>query len=273
MTYLALVAVAVIAQSTTESSPSRAASSGPGASSEAWFCVMPRSEPFDECPLALPDDADVDFSPTPIRTAVSERQKQRPSKRPRFRIAKGVWLDFHHPKWRCVRLPDKRSYVVTIENYGKPFSSFRVRPHSECPRTRVQDLARQNMYKPSRRTVPRTGAATVRTGSSSTSSAAEGSTTLANSVLGWPITSSEVDSHEGPLPRNRDRRRRRGVRGVHRGERGAVRPTGRGPRPGRTATLTGGGLVGVRAPLREVENRWCGLTGWSTTSKQPSPRP
>jgi hypothetical protein len=35
---------------------------------------------------------------------------------------------------------------VTVENYGKPFSSFRVRPHSVCPRTRVQDLARQNMY-------------------------------------------------------------------------------------------------------------------------------
>jgi hypothetical protein len=128
VTCLALAAVALIAQST-----------------DAWFCVMPRSEPFDECPLALPDP-NVDLPPDADPDNCHERQKQRPSKRPRFRIGKGVWLDFHQAKWRCVRLPDKRSYVVTVENYGKPFSSFRVRPHTECPRTRVQDLARQNMY-------------------------------------------------------------------------------------------------------------------------------
>jgi hypothetical protein len=146
VTYLALAAVALIAQSTTESSSSRAVGSESGASSGAWFCVMPRSEPFDECPLALPENPDVDFPPDADPDNCHERQKQRPSKRPRFRIGKGVWLDFHQAKWRCVRLPDKRSYVVTVENYGKPFSSFRVRPHVECPRTRVQDLARQNMY-------------------------------------------------------------------------------------------------------------------------------
>jgi hypothetical protein len=104
--------------------------------SDAWFCVMPRSTPFDECPLALADDPD----------NCHEGQKRRPPRRPRFRVGKGTWLDFHDLKWRCIRIPDKSSYVVTVENYGRPLSSFRIRPHSECPETRVQSLDRQNMY-------------------------------------------------------------------------------------------------------------------------------
>lgn len=40
----------------------------------------------------------------------------------------------------------------------------------------------------------------------------------------------------------------------------------------RTAALHGGGMVGVRAPLRATEERWCGRTGWWTTSKRPLPQ-
>ena len=75
-----------------------------------------------------------------------EGQKRRPPRRPRFRVGKGTWLEFHDTKWRCIRIPGSSSYVVTVENYGKPLSSFRIRPHSACPATRIQSLDRQNMY-------------------------------------------------------------------------------------------------------------------------------
>jgi hypothetical protein len=133
---LTLVGVALLVRPAVGHERARPARAAAAAESNAWFCVMPRSTPFDECPIALPDDPD----------SCHEGQKRRPPRRPRFRVGKGEWLDFHDIKWRCIPIPDRSSYVVTVENYGKPLSSFRIRPHAACPQTRVQSLDRQNMY-------------------------------------------------------------------------------------------------------------------------------
>ena len=75
-----------------------------------------------------------------------------------------------YTKWRCVRLPQNRPYVVTVKNYGKPFSSFRVRPHLGVSADACSGPCSPDMDNLFRRTVPRTGTATARTGSRSTSS-------------------------------------------------------------------------------------------------------
>lgn len=105
-----------------------------------WLCVYPHAQPFNECSKGT-------SASEKAAASCFARQAKRLARRPRFRLGDGPWIEFSDNHWRCVPVSKEipAETRITIENFGKPWRSWKIGSPYSCP-AHIADLTRQNWY-------------------------------------------------------------------------------------------------------------------------------